>query len=549
MTWNTAQQICRGLNANLASIMTPEEERFVTTNIRRAPEYRTSALYWLGATAENASDFHWTDGKEMVYLGWLPGQRPKIGDSNACLGIQWTVSPTPMLPSGLYWKARKCGTTGGYVCKRPNLMSGTGINFNQTVNGTSGNLTTPNFPSNYYNNLDFAVRIKAPDRTRILISFAKIDLESQIECLYDYIELSSIDRLNRIFPDSVKFCGSHETGMQKFNFVSRTNEALLRFHSDFSITGDGFSLNWKAVDISGCPKQTLTAKQGTLTSPNYPDYLLPHLDCAVTIQAPPGKRIWLEFRDYDFGATDNDSKVLNEEAVLKIRLGEESTGFRPYEFPNLLSDGTFISDGEFLKISLKTGAKPVGSGYKATYKTVTEVKEEKVIFLHNTSRGSLLHLNYPERPAQNIDFEQHFIAPLGHTISLELHNVMLTESNCSTNSMLDVYDKYAETNGTLWHLCYSAEDENILVPPVPTSITTFLNTLHVRQINGASGFFLNGSLKVQADLDYRDKLLRRRADGVESCRPNPCLNDGKCVTNGTQTFCQCNGHFTGTMHC
>jgi hypothetical protein len=37
-----------------------------------------------------------------------------------CLGIQWMPSPTPALPSGLYWQSQHCNAIGGYVCKRGN---------------------------------------------------------------------------------------------------------------------------------------------------------------------------------------------------------------------------------------------------------------------------------------------------------------------------------------------------------------------------------------------------------------------------------------------
>lgn len=46
VTWPTAQQICRGIKALLASVNSVEEERFITSTIRKSPEYRTSALYW-----------------------------------------------------------------------------------------------------------------------------------------------------------------------------------------------------------------------------------------------------------------------------------------------------------------------------------------------------------------------------------------------------------------------------------------------------------------------------------------------------------------------
>jgi len=72
----------------------------------------------------------------------------------------------------------------------------------------------------------------------------------------------------------------------RFNFVADSNRAVLRFHSDYSIAGAGFSATWQAVDISGCPMKTLTAREGTLMSPNFPHFLITRLDCATTILAP-----------------------------------------------------------------------------------------------------------------------------------------------------------------------------------------------------------------------------------------------------------------------
>lgn len=68
--------------------------------------------------------------------------------------------------------------------------------------------------------------------------------------------------------------------------MSESNKAVLRFHSDYSVAGAGFSAMWQAVDVSGCPLQTLTAREGTLMSPNYPHFLMAHLDCATIILAP-----------------------------------------------------------------------------------------------------------------------------------------------------------------------------------------------------------------------------------------------------------------------
>lgn len=46
------------------------------------------------------------------------------------------------------------------------------------------------------------------------------------------------------------------------------------------------------------------------------------------------------------------------------------------------------------------------------------------------------------------------------------------------------------------------------------------------------------------DFNYKYKLATGN-DEVESCHPNPCKNDGKCISNGSVNRCQCFGHFTG----
>lgn len=479
----------------------------------------------------NEGNMQWVDGSELKYVGWLPGSRPEKITGDMCLSIQWMPSPTPMLPSGLYWKLQKCLEVGGYVCKKPTLTHNTDLNLNKTVNGTAGNITTPKYPSKYYNNLDFNIKIIGPKNSRIAIVFQKIDIEHQIECLYDYVQIN----------DGPRICGSHEYDLDRFNFVSNNNEAVLKFHSDFSVTGSGFLLKWKAVELTGCPKQTLTAKEGTLLSPNYPDFLLPHLDCFITIHAPPGKRIWLEFQDYDLTDTSE-----SHQTKLLISLSEDSVKFQPFQFQDVLTEGAYISIGEYLNIHLKTKERPKGKGYKALYKIVDDLKEERVILLSNTSNGKLLHLNFPDKPVSNTDFKQYLTAPLGYTISLKLYNVKLTNSTCPNNqSILEIHDSYSNINGTKWHLCFSTDEQNSILPPVPTAITSFLNSILVRQINLNEGFSLNASLQVQEDLNYRNKLLRRKNDFVEFCHLHTCLNDGECIINGTETYCKCSGHFTG----
>lgn len=203
VTWHTAQQICGGAKAQLASILSPEEQKFVTSTIRNSAEYSNSAIYWLGAKISDVGKYDWIDSTKASFSGWLPGQGPYEMDilevpdpvSPTCLGIQWKTSPTPMLPSGLYWTSQKCSHVGGYVCKRKNQHQEPNMKLNRTINDTEGRLTSPNYPTTYSNNLNFHIKLVGPERTRLIIQFSKIDIEMQDDCLYDFIEVCIITYL------------------------------------------------------------------------------------------------------------------------------------------------------------------------------------------------------------------------------------------------------------------------------------------------------------------------------------------------------------------
>lgn len=431
------------------------------------------------------------------------------------------------------------------MCKRHHQLHNININYNKTLNGSEGSFSTPNYHGRYFNNLDFEVKIIGPEKTRIFIKFHKIDIEYQTECLYDFVEIKSMYKTRKGGGggplDAVKLCGRHDNDMERFDFVSGTNVALLIFHSDYSIAGNGFSISWEAIDVSACPVQTLMAKEGMFTTPNYPNFLLAHLNCTFNIFAPTGKKIWLDlFRP--------DQNSATEDVNLEVKLGKRSVTLKPFQMEDLLTEGTFLSIDERLVLRLKTGDHPLGSGFKAHYKIKSAIKEKRNIILSNATSGLLLHLNYPDVPPPYADYVQHFIAPLGSIISLELYNVKISDSECANGKgSLEVFDRYSETNGTLWRLCYDEDDnENgASGSAAPIKISSFMNTLHLRQKNDFTGIPLNGTLKVHFDEKHVQKLKKHKEKEVESCEPNPCQNGGKCMVKQTRKYCQCTGYYTG----
>lgn len=146
--------------------------------------------------------------------------------------------------------------------------------------------------------------------------------------------------------------------MAKFDFVSRSNEVLLNFHSDYAISGEGFAALWRSIDISACPGQTFTSREGTLASPNFPHFLLHDLNCTYVIQAPTGRKVWIEFNLFEITA----------DAEVHLDLGD-GVVFQPYKDGSNIGDGVYASSNEKLKITIRTGANPRGRGFKVTYRT------------------------------------------------------------------------------------------------------------------------------------------------------------------------------------
>jgi hypothetical protein len=88
-----------------------------------------------------------------------------------------------------------------------------------------------------------------------------------------------------------------------------------------------------------------------------------------------GRRIWLQFLEFDLGSQHDSDKDLQlgeqafNEAVLEVDLGGENRPFHPFQVPGHLTDGAYLSVGERLHVRLRTADKPRGIGFKAAYRT------------------------------------------------------------------------------------------------------------------------------------------------------------------------------------
>jgi hypothetical protein len=88
-----------------------------------------------------------------------------------------------------------------------------------------------------------------------------------------------------------------------------------------------------------------------------------------------GRRIWLQFLEFDFGSQHDSGRELQQgdqafsEALLEVDLGGDDKPFQPFQVPGHLTDGAYLSVGERLHVRLRTADKPGGTGFKAAYRT------------------------------------------------------------------------------------------------------------------------------------------------------------------------------------
>ncbi|CAG9794076.1 unnamed protein product [Diatraea saccharalis] len=397
-------------------------------------------------------------------------------------------------------------------------------------------LSSPNHPNHYDNDLDYWVHIIGPPDTRLVIIFHKIELEYQKDCLYDYIELRDPSNMK-----SSRYCGS--VGVTKW--VAADRRAVLHFHSDYNNQGAGFSLSWHAVELTGCPSQTFTSKEGTIRSPNYPNFLLPNLDCTIDILAPAGKRVFLNISSFDFGygtfkngVPFNFSNDIPEYSFLEVQIDLQTMPIRPFVDPNILTNGLFVSQSEILRLRLKTGENVTGMGFLAHFKTVGFLNVSHVVEVW-AGGGQLAPPNWPGAAPARASLSTRLLALPRHTLALALHRAALPPddrphhaSPCGPgHGWIQVKDSYADNNGTEWILCDSNRSKRKVESSAPLVINSYLHVLTVTQ---------------HADPEYHNKLLLLPDEtNLESCYPNPCMHGGHCVSDDTKAICRCAGYYTG----
>ncbi|XP_064478916.1 mannan-binding lectin serine protease 1-like [Ornithodoros turicata] len=176
-----------------------------------------------------------------------------------------------------------------------------------TLTANAGNVTSPNYPLQYPDNSTCWILINVRPGNVIVMRFKEIALEFDETCSFDFVEI--FDGPSEESPLLGKFCGNS----QKRVLRSIGNNVLIHFRSDDLLNNRGFLLEYEADDggihasSEGACILKRDAKNGTITSPNYPNRYSPSSNCVVDLEAPVDARVALHFEDFSLEPDKNCS--------------------------------------------------------------------------------------------------------------------------------------------------------------------------------------------------------------------------------------------------
>ncbi|XP_019616229.1 PREDICTED: chymotrypsin B-like [Branchiostoma belcheri] len=125
-----------------------------------------------------------------------------------------------------------------------------------TVSGSSGTISSPNYPQNYPNDAECTYVLSPGAGQQVSIEFTYFSLESHSRCSYDSVEI--FDGPGNSLG---MFCGTNMPGP-----VTSSREIVVVFSSDYSVTARGFSFDYEITGGETGGTTTTAATTTTTTS-------------------------------------------------------------------------------------------------------------------------------------------------------------------------------------------------------------------------------------------------------------------------------------------
>ncbi|XP_034938584.1 cubilin [Chelonus insularis] len=157
----------------------------------------------------------------------------------------------------------------------------------------SGQIQSPTDSNRYSNDEDCTWTIQAPVGHVVQLTWSSFNLEYHDRCQSDYVKVSEI--YDGEDSEIGKYCGTKMPPI----LTSQSRTMNIVFHTDSTITSNGFIANYLFIDASNVCGGHYFTPIGIIKSPGYPDIYPNNRECIWIIEAPNKFRVFLDIKKFD----------------------------------------------------------------------------------------------------------------------------------------------------------------------------------------------------------------------------------------------------------
>ncbi|TRY89102.1 hypothetical protein DNTS_004573 [Danionella cerebrum] len=326
-----------------------------------------------------------------------------------------------------------------------------------------GYITSPNYPSNYPQNIECVWIITVPNGEAVQLDFeGDFYVEPHTGCLLDYIEVRDGPTSDAALID--RLCGNSRPSTQH----STGTNMYIRFRTDSSVTHVGFKAKF-SIEICG---GTYVGQSGVIKSPGYPDSSYPdNSNCEWFLEGPTGHFLTLTYTTLNLqNSADcvSDYVEIREYNASGRLLGKHCGNSLPapmdtgdsFAFVKFISDGSGNAPGFSLSFEASVEGKSCGGDL-------------------NTPFGTISSPNYPNLYPHNRVCRWRITVPQGRRVTLTINDLRLEEHINCIFDFIEILNGLSPKAPILGRLCGTV--------PAGTQLKSSGNTMIVIFNTDASG--------------------------------------------------------------
>ncbi|GBP07549.1 Cubilin [Eumeta japonica] len=300
----------------------------------------------------------------------------------------------------------------------------------------------PSSSDQYENDQECTWIIIAPLDRHIKLTWNRFDIEGMSSCYSDYVKLIEIDENNEE-NDLGKYCGRNAPP----EINTFTNRLKIKFRSDFSITGTGFSLSYTFLDASTHCGRVYVSSHGYIRSPGWPNNYDHNRDCTWTITLPVGQQVLLNISTFNLEAPVRRKCDFGD--YLEIRNGPSETSPLVGRYCGTTIPKRIISFGNSLFLHFHSDYNIGGNGFNIEW----DGSISGCGGMLTGSSGSISSPNYPQPYGRNANCRYSVVVNPGSRVKFSFSDLDLENTINCRDDYVQIFDGRDEKYPSLGRFC------------------------------------------------------------------------------------------------